>query len=351
MRFLFAVLLLVCAAFTTAMGRCGPEYAKLPGHTMCLTDSPGVEKSGVSKKEKAAIVALHNKLRSKTSPSATDLTVMVWRDELAKVAEKWAKQCRQGHDKGIHRTVPGLGLSVGQNMAYGQESWEEAIKAWHSEVKDFRYGSGAIGGAVIGHYTQLVMKNTHLVGCGYAYCKNSRYRHHYACNYASGQLTDDMATPYTRGKRCSACPNTCVNGLCDCKGKICENEGKLDLNTCTCTCMEGYSGGNCSVVECPNSEPDMCRNTPNICAMYSNAKTLCPITCGPCEAPCNGMICENDGTLDVNTCTCDCSKYKYFSGDRCEKVRCPNRDDSYCNGSYCRYSNGKQLCPRTCGLC
>ncbi len=33
--------------------------------------------------------------------------------------------------------------------------------------------------------------------------------------------------------------------LTDCGGKMCYNSGKLDLATCSCKCMVGYSGDNC----------------------------------------------------------------------------------------------------------
>ena len=42
--------------------------------------------------------------------------------------------------------------------------------------------------------------------------------------------------PYLEGESCSMCKNNCDDKLCDCKGKYCLNGGKLDLETCTCTC-------------------------------------------------------------------------------------------------------------------
>jgi hypothetical protein len=39
------------------------------------------------------------------------------------------------------------------------------------------------------------------------------------------------------------CPNTCSNGLCDCKGAYCANGGTMNLNTCECTCLSPTFGG------------------------------------------------------------------------------------------------------------
>ena len=42
----------------------------------------------------------------------------------------------------------------------------------------------------------------------------------------------------------------------------------------------------------------------------------CPFTCGLCEPPCDGMKCQNGGTLDPVACTCSC--LALYSGIYCE---------------------------------
>ena len=49
----------------------------------------------------------------------------------------------------------GYGISVGQNMAWGQTSWNDAIQDWFDEVKDFGFGVGSVNGKAVGHYTQV----------------------------------------------------------------------------------------------------------------------------------------------------------------------------------------------------
>ena len=47
----------------------------------------------------------------------------------------------------------GLGISVGQNLAWGYADWETSIQGWYDEVKDFNYGRSKSG--VTGHFTAV----------------------------------------------------------------------------------------------------------------------------------------------------------------------------------------------------
>ena len=51
----------------------------------------------------------------------------------------------------------GWGIPVGQNYAYGYDTWTEAIKAWHDEVNDYKYAQAEdfYYTIVITHYTQV----------------------------------------------------------------------------------------------------------------------------------------------------------------------------------------------------
>ncbi|KAH3825446.1 hypothetical protein DPMN_127321 [Dreissena polymorpha] len=54
-----------------------------------------------------------------------------------------------------------LGLTVGQNVAVGFESWQEAIRMWYDEISMYRYGFepdsylGPEGWRQIAHFTQV----------------------------------------------------------------------------------------------------------------------------------------------------------------------------------------------------
>ena len=50
----------------------------------------------------------------------------------------------------------GYGIPVGQNLAWGYSSWDEAIQGWFNEVQYFRLGHGTTNPRKgVGHYTQV----------------------------------------------------------------------------------------------------------------------------------------------------------------------------------------------------
>ncbi|KAK7483744.1 hypothetical protein BaRGS_00024960 [Batillaria attramentaria] len=331
---------------------CPEIYTKLSeNHTMCLTDV-GFE-TRLPETVRHGIVKQHNRYRSRVSPTASNMQKMVWDDSLAKIAAKWARQCRRGHDKGDSRRSPDLpGVYVGQNAAYGYRNWQTAIEAWHDEVSDFQYGKGAINDSVVGHYTQIVAWRSARVGCGQADCPKSEYKRHYVCNYAVGQMNDDPLKPYSKGERCGGCPDNCVEAenLCDCDGLLCLNGGKVDLTKCRCKCPAIYKGEVCQTLQCPEEDPWYCGSQwpESYCTEFANVPLECPYMCGSCSAADKNstnevpddcrLQCKNDGKLDRTKCVCSCPEG--FSGDRCE------RKARVCDGKTCL--NGGQLNTKTC---
>nr|QBH70091.1 CreCAP-ShK5 [Colubraria reticulata] len=326
---------------------CTAEFSSIPGHTMCMIDNSRVTNSGVSSEEREQIVQQHNNARRNVEPPATDLTVLVWNEKLAEVAEKWAKQCQFGHDN--EKSVPGLKVRVGQNVAVGQDSWQKAIQGWHDEVKLYTFGTdpdsylGVDGWMKIAHYTQMVQKSTHLVGCGFAFCKEDYYGKYYVCNYAAQQT--DLDYPYTKGERCSVCPKTCHDGLCDCGGLICQNRGTLDMNTCTCKCPGLYKGVDCGelIPEAATCGGKVCENGGQLDVNTCNCNCQSPFTGDVCQnkaATCGGKVCENGGQLDVNTCNCNCQSP--FTGDNCQNTL------AACPGRVCEYEGQLGADPCSC---
>ena len=51
--------------------------------------------------------------------------------------------------------LAGYGIYVGQNLAWGYDSWSIAIKAWHDEVNLFTYAGTNNNFGAVGHYTQV----------------------------------------------------------------------------------------------------------------------------------------------------------------------------------------------------
>lgn len=350
---------------------CTPQYRTIQGHTMCLADDARVTRTGVTPQEKEEILRLHNEARATVQPEATDLTTLVWNQELAAVAQKWAQQCVMGHDK--ERSVPDVGMNVGQNVAGGYRTWDAAIGGWREEVKLYVFGRdpdsylGKGGWVKIGHYTQMVQNSTYLVGCGYAACQNSKYGRYFVCNYAAAQTR--LGEPYTRGRRCSACPNSCRNGLCDCGGRTCLNGGTLDPNSCTCHCPPVYTGQDCGQVNCPSEDPFYCGRdvSSNDCSTYYNVPHMCPFMCGVCSGG------KNEGVVNVNiggqsaapqeifTSSFGC-KYegkrataadcKAFGDKGTDKQFCASQGGEFgCNECTLYYNIKRDYCPVMCGLC
>ncbi|XP_052213296.1 uncharacterized protein LOC127832106 [Dreissena polymorpha] len=350
---------------------CTAEYRRLPGHTLCLKDNRDVTKSGVNIQDRQFITQFHNDLRANVQPPAADLMKLQWDDRLAAVAQKWAKQCVLAHDD--ERKIPELGLTVGQNVAVGFESWQEAIRMWYDEISMYRYGFepdsylGPEGWRQIAHFTQIVQNGTFLVGCGYAECPNTKYIRFFVCNYASGQ--SNLAYPYTAGSRCEVCPHNCNNGLCDCNGLICLNKGRLNPGACKCECPKPYTGEQCERVDCPARDAWVCgRDWPaSYCNLFYNVPEECPHMCGLCPGFGNGG--SKGGfpsvTTAVNVTVFTSSHGCRYEGARDDVATCRAYGDKGNDMKMCASEGGavgcddctryfnikKDYCPVMCGLC
>lgn len=284
-----------------------------PNHSMCQKVSPDLEKSVIpSGAERASIVDEHNKFRAGVTPTATNMEKMYWDDELAGMVKGWLSTCvGMVHDKGAQRFSPGK-YGVGQNLASGSFSngWPSVVAAWHSEVKDFKYGDQAQMSAnfiKIGHYTQVVWASSARVGCAMVQCKGKSKV--YGCNYApGGNLGSSLGTPYKSGTSCADCNGKCSNKLCDCGGKVCYNYGTLDLKTCACTCSSRsglYLADKDCALSC-NKAADNKKDTSssNTCADLAQKSTrqqdcrsnyrykalACPWTCDICPYADHGSL-------------------------------------------------------------
>ncbi|XP_071083982.1 cysteine-rich venom protein Mr30-like [Haliotis cracherodii] len=264
---------------------CDPAYLAIhANYTLCLvdigTDDP------LSAADKQAIVDKHNTYRSNVSPTATNMVKLVWDDDIAEYASKWARQCYAGHEDYEARSLPSMpGLSIGQNVGANHISVVEAVDAWHSEVDFFEYGIGQTDvEKTIGHYTQVVGYRAIRIGCGQATCSNNKYSRYQVCNYAIGQRTRDLKYPYQNGTSCSKCPaDKCFDNLCDCGRKLCLNGGSLDTSTCSCMCKGIWTGDTCTEKKC-GAEVWWCVfvRIKSWCKDFSNIPVACPRFCNIC---------------------------------------------------------------------
>ena len=104
-----------------------------------------------------------------TYRDALQLPALSWSPALAKDALAWAQHLasvgKGEHDMDI-RGKEGENLWWGTAGAY---SYAEMVGMWGSEKRSFRYDTypncTTHRSAVVGHYTQMVWKNTQFVGC------------------------------------------------------------------------------------------------------------------------------------------------------------------------------------------
>ncbi|XP_053384400.1 cysteine-rich venom protein-like isoform X2 [Mercenaria mercenaria] len=262
---------------------CDAKYREITaGHSACKQPSDSVTASGVSDENKQTILDAHNTARRSVSPTASNMMLMTWDDEIANTAQRWAENCVLGHDGSYDRYAYGR-FSVGQNLAMGQADWSSAIKAWEDEKDDYDFTTNrSPNGKEIGHYTQMVWAKSSKIGCGYARCHTTNY---YVCNYGPGGNSGGDK-PYVSGQTCSACPNKCNNGLCDCGGVVCLNGGEIDYNTCTCNCKSNlpfYLAPTCGLNCELNKEASWCNQYGVAgCKTYTNVPQECPLMCSWC---------------------------------------------------------------------
>lgn len=139
------------------------------------------------------------------------LNDLAWSEELAKYAQDWAnylrdnKQCKMHHRSSLGLTE---GKSYGENLAWNWISItqpqgtfigspEKANISWSKECKDYDYNSNSCKeGEQCGHFTQVIWKNSKLVGCGVAICDERNktlsqgHSEVWVCNYdPAGNIT------------------------------------------------------------------------------------------------------------------------------------------------------------------
>jgi len=149
-------------------------------HTMCQYQGPGPACNGkpltrgVTEKEKEIILDIHNKLRAKIAqgaekrgspgpqPGASNMKKMIWDEELSRIAQRHADQCKFAHDCSDCRKTSRFG--VGQNLYIYKQTlkaanndWVKAVTDWYDEVALFRNKDVEPFSFSLetGHYTQV----------------------------------------------------------------------------------------------------------------------------------------------------------------------------------------------------
>jgi len=141
---------------------------------MLCVQACAVSAQGVSAAEQQTIISLHNGYRAQHC-----VPPLAWSAELAASAQRWADKCWISHSP--HGRTPTTRYS--ENIAWGGDrTAASAVDAWYREVDKYDFSKpGFVHG--IGHFTQMVWKNTKQVGCGVAQCYFGAFRI-WVCHYA-----------------------------------------------------------------------------------------------------------------------------------------------------------------------
>jgi len=201
---------------------------------LCLTTCVGQGSfAALTQAEIDPILADHNAVRSAVSPTAANMTRLVWDPALATVAQGWVNQCIWGHNPSAGSEYaqwsPNSG-GVGENVfvttatrASALSGSGSAVALWAGEKPNYTYATNTCAnGQVCGHYTQLVWASTLRIGCAINQCAslsgltgfgNAQFL---ACDYnPAGNFVGQW--PYVQGPTGSQCPASLpnvVNGLC-----------------------------------------------------------------------------------------------------------------------------------------
>lgn len=148
-----------------------------------------------------AIVDEHNKWRAKVG-----VQTLSYSPKLAKSAQAWANHLKQSQHCAMQHSSPKG--RYGENLYWASPliwsdgrkglrkiSPAEVIGSWGNEKADYDHASNECrAGAVCGHYTQIVWRDTLKVGCGMAVCSDS-HEQIWVCHYSpAGNISGER--PY-----------------------------------------------------------------------------------------------------------------------------------------------------------
>jgi len=144
--------------------------------TIVLVATDKVMSQSINQEE---MVNTHNEWRQKVGSPP-----LQWSDELAQIAQDWANYLATQDGNISHRP----NNRYGENIFWisGKQALpSEVVNAWGSEVQYFQNGifpnvSTTGKWYDVGHYTQVIWKNTTEVGCGVARSKKIEI---WVCNY------------------------------------------------------------------------------------------------------------------------------------------------------------------------
>ncbi len=118
------------------------------------------------------MLGAHNAVRRRVGVAPFE-----WSEQLQRSAQEWAGELIKSGEFSPRRNQP-----YGQNLfeiSGGLATPYEVVSAWAAESRNYDYRTNTCSGRC-GHYTQVVWRDSRLVGCGVA---RSRQREVWVCDY------------------------------------------------------------------------------------------------------------------------------------------------------------------------
>ncbi|MBI5529356.1 MAG: Fis family transcriptional regulator [Deltaproteobacteria bacterium] len=154
------------------------------------TAADGGAPSGSETGRMVGMTEAHNRHR-RAAETDTPIPDLVWAEEIAAVAQAYSeKLAAEGCDL-VHSSG-----DYGENL-YWQSGLTvtpaDVVKSWHDEIECYTHGTfmegdncdeacvAAMNSSGCGHYTQVVWRDTHRLGCGMAACDSGAEI--WTCNY------------------------------------------------------------------------------------------------------------------------------------------------------------------------
>lgn len=175
---------------------------------------------------RGAIIKAHNRARSITKPTASNMLRITWDNALARTAVGYTRKCIYEHNPDPTHTrfgYIGENLFISTGLPFNAKLLDHAVRAWDQEKTVYNYYKDSCRkGNICGHYTQIVWADTFKIGCGVTRCgginvRGRRWKNAilFACNYGPGGNYDGTK-PYERGVKCKNCAtgDRCVGKLC-----------------------------------------------------------------------------------------------------------------------------------------
>ncbi|HRP69895.1 MAG TPA: CAP family protein [Turneriella sp.] len=135
----------------------------------------------------------HNHWRTKHGVPALE-----WNADVAKVAQDWANTIARA-DNMRHRQPNKYGENIFW-ISGRTPTGNDVVDAWYNEIKDYNYNRPGFS-MKVGHFTQVVWKDTTQIGCGSA--RSATGGIYVVCNYNppgnySGRFPANVLRPRTR---------------------------------------------------------------------------------------------------------------------------------------------------------